>query len=535
MRLHRESLADTGFWEERGYTLPGFDVETVRKRTLEAPSWLHVGAGNIFRIFPAALQQKLLGNRSVDTGIIVTEMYDEQIIDSAFTAFDNLTIAVTLEASGELKKEILGSIVEALKPRESYNELKRVFCAPSLQMVSFTITEKGYAVKDSEGKVFPWIAADLGIGEGEIPSTTIGLVTWLCYRRYQEGRHPLALVSMDNCSHNGTVLEEAVRFFAESWVSSGLCDAGFLSYLGDPAEVSFPWSMIDKITPRPAESIIAELEGDGLEDMGLKQTDKHTFVAPFVNAESSQYLAIEELFPNGRPPLEEAGVIFSDRETIDRIEKMKVCTCLNPLHTVLAVFGCLLGYTSISDEMGDPMLKALVERVGYDEGLPVVVDPGIMSAEDFINDAINLRFPNPFVPDTPQRIASDTSLKIPVRFGETLKAYIARGERDLGFLRFIPLFFAGWLRYLMAVDDRGAAFEQSPDPNLPELHALLSSIFLGEDGPFHDRLQPLLSRADIFGIDLYEFGLGTKVEEYFAQMNSGPHAIRETLQRYLGL
>ena len=127
-------------------------------------------------------------------------------------------------------------------------------------------------------------------------------------------------------------------------------------------------------------------------------TEKNTFIAPFVNAEKPQYLVIEDNFPNGRPPLEEAGVYMTDRETVNNTEKMKVMTCLNPLHTALAVYGCLLGYNSIADEMKDNELRALVEKIGYDEGMPVVIDPKIINPSDFIHEVVEKRLPNPFVP-----------------------------------------------------------------------------------------------------------------------------------------
>ena len=85
--------------------------------------------------------------------------------------------------------------------------------------------------------------------------------------------------------------------------------------------------------------------------------DHTTYVAPFVNAEETEYLVIEDAFSNGRPELEKGGLMFTNRETVDKVERMKVCTCLNPLHTCLAIFGCLLGYRKISDEMNDPELK----------------------------------------------------------------------------------------------------------------------------------------------------------------------------------
>ncbi len=337
---------------------------------------------------------------------------------------------------------------------------------------------------------------------------------------------------MDNCSHNGTLLKEAVMTFVDRWIEQGIFPPDFRRYMDNERLVSFNWSMIDKITPRPADAVLRVLEKDGLEDMQLTRTEKNTFVAPFVNAEESQYLAIEDNFPNGRPALEKAGVLFSDRKTIDRIEKMKVCTCLNPLHTVLAVFGCLLGYTSISEEMQSPELKSFIEQVGYVEGMPVVVDPGIINARDFIRETIEVRFPNPFVPDTPQRIATDTSKKIPVRFGETLKAY-GREGKDISSLTFIPLFFAGWLRYLMGIDDQGKPFEQSPDPNLAEMKEYVTGIALGSSGPFSSQLKPLLSRPDIFGVNLYDSGAGVKVEAMFEQMISGSGAVVSTLRSYL--
>ena len=107
------------------------------------------------------------------------------------------------------------------------------------------------------------------------------------------------------------------------------------------------------------------------------------------------------LFPNSRIPLEKAGVVCTDRETVDRSERMKVCTCLNPLHTCLAILGCLLGYDRISDEMKDEQLSELVKRVGHDEGLPVVDDPKIIEPRRFLDEVLTKRFANSFIRDTP--------------------------------------------------------------------------------------------------------------------------------------
>lgn len=527
MKLSQDVLTNPHDWLRQGVVFPRFDREKVRLRTEEKPVWLHFGAGNIFRAFPARLQQQLLDRGLADSGIVVCETFDEEIIERAFTPFDNLTLAVTLKADQSIDKTLVASITRSLTGSAGRQELAQIFTAPSLQLVSFTITEKGYAVADDQGKLLPHIAADAG-RRPEAAASLIGLVAYLCLRRCQAGKLPLALLSLDNCARNGERLKTALLTVARGWERQGFAGREFVEYLQDEARVAFPWSMIDKITPRPAESVREMLAADGIEGMDIRQTARHTYVAAFVNTEECEYLVIEDRFPNGRPPLETAGVIFCDRETVDKVEKMKVGACLNPLHTVLAVFGCLLGYRLVSQEMDNAPLVRLIRLVGYDEALPFVPDSKIISPRRFIDEFINTRLPNPFIPDSPQRIACDTSQKIPVRFGGTLQEMERQG-RDLSRLKGIPLFIAGWLRYLLAVNDRGEPFTLSPDPLLGELCPPLQGIALGDRGPFAAALQPILANRAIFGVDLYRHRLAGKIEDYFRRLVSGPGAVRQTL------
>ncbi|NLN65550.1 MAG: mannitol dehydrogenase family protein [Clostridiaceae bacterium] len=537
MVLNDSGLQNKSAWQEAGFELPRFNRSDVREKTLESPVWLHFGAGNIFRGFLAALQQTLINEGKSDKGIIVCEGYDTEIIHRIYKPHDNLSVLVILKPDGNMEKKVIGSVVEALTvdstQLESWKALQDIFANPSLQMVSFTITEKGYNLTNVQGDFYPDVTSDFETGTA-LPKSFIGKLAALCHVRYKKGESPISLVSMDNCSHNGTLLYQAVDTFAREWAKRGLVDNGFVDYIENPDKVSFPWSMIDKITPRPDMGVKEMLDKSGLSNTEIVTTAKNTYIAPFVNAEKPQYLVIENLFPNGRPPLEEAGVIFTDRETVDKVEKMKVCTCLNPLHTVLAIYGCILGYKAIYEEMKDEQLNAFVQKVGFVEGLPVVVNPGIIDPEDFIREVVEVRFPNPFVPDTPQRIATDTSQKLAIRFGETIKAYERRSDLDVPDLKYIPLVFAGWIRYLLAVDDIGNPFTLSPDPMMDHLKKIVEGISLGDKGPFDEKLKPLLSDASIFGVDLYEIGLADKVLSYFAELIQGPGAVRETLKKYLG-
>ena len=152
------------------------------------------------------------------------------------------------------------------------------------------------------------------------------------------------------------------------------------------------------------------------------------------------------------------------------VETMKVCTCLNPLHTCLAVLGCLLGFTRISAEMQDADLKKLVEIVGYREGLPVVVGPGRHQPARVHRRGHRQAFPEPpppFLQDTPQRIATDTSQKIAIRFGSTIKKYAASDTLCVKDLKLIPFVLAAWCRYLMAVGDDGKPFQRATTRSCP--------------------------------------------------------------------
>ena len=531
MKMNLNALENREFWENAGVKLPEFSIETMRANTRENPVWVHFGAGNIFRAFIARLQQRLLNEGKADRGIIAVDTFDYDILDKIYAPYDNLTMLVLMNADGRLDKEIVASISEGLKGDSSdgtdYSRLKEIFRKPSLQMISFTITEKGYALKNLDGAYFPVVAQDIQNGPGQ-PRHAMRVL----YERFKAGALPLAVVSMDNCSHNGEKLQSSVLAVAKEWQKAGLVEAEFVAYLEDETKVAFPWSMIDKITPRPAGQVQAALEESGLTDMAPIVTSRNTYIAPYVNAETPEYLVIEDKFPNGRPALEAAGVYMTDRDTVNKVERMKVTTCLNPLHTALAVYGCVLGYTLIADEMKDEQLNKLVHEIGPVEGMPVVTNPGILSPEDFVNEVINVRIPNPFMPDAPQRIATDTSQKVGIRYGETIKAYVAK-YGDAKKLKAVPLALAGWCRYLLAVDDDGNSFELSADPMVPELTKALEGIEVGRPETYKGQLKPIQSNANIFGIDLYEAGIGETVESMFLEEIAGPGAVRATLKKYL--
>ena len=118
-----------------------------------------------------------------------------------------------------------------------------------------------------------------------------------------------------------------------------------------------------------------------------------------------------------------------------------------------------------------------------------------------------------------------------VYFGETIKNYQNEGK-PLAELKLIPLVFAGWVRYLMAVDDNGNSFELSPDPLLDTVCPHVSDIKLGDNEGVEEKIKPILSNVKIFGVDLYGIGMADQVIGYFKELNAGVGAVRATLKKY---
>ena len=165
-------------WEAKGYELPRYDRQALIKKTHDAPTWVHFGGGNIFRAFPAAVLNDLLNEGKYDRGVIVVVPRSYETIDKVYAPYDNLALYVALHADGSVDKKVIGSMTEALKADYQFQDWQRlveIFRNPTLQMVSFTITEKGYAFNDDD------------LSRGLKPALVMGKVTALMLERYNAG------------------------------------------------------------------------------------------------------------------------------------------------------------------------------------------------------------------------------------------------------------------------------------------------------------------------------------------------------------
>ena len=158
MKLSLESItSDAAAWTAKGVALPKFDIAAMRAQTKETPEWVHFGAGNIFRGFIGSLSQRLLNDGLAKTGIIACDTFDYEVIDKIYTAYDSVTLNVLLNPDGTTTREVLAGVAEGLKAdfsdAASAERLRSIFRAPSLKMLSFTITEKGYALRRPDGSL----------------------------------------------------------------------------------------------------------------------------------------------------------------------------------------------------------------------------------------------------------------------------------------------------------------------------------------------------------------------------------------------
>lgn len=527
VKLTDDYRRDARLFKDAGITVPQYDQAAMKAATDAHPVWVHFGGGNLFRCFHAKVAQDLLDSGDLQSGIIVATTHSATIPKTIYAPYENRMLQVIVAPDGSMEKNLIASVAHALYYNRAdpfgWFVLRAIFEQPSLQLVTMTITEKGYALRDMNGELTADAQYDITHGP-EVANTAMGAIARLLFARYQSGALPIAMVTTDNFSENGQYFENAILTIAQGWLDNGFVPQGFVDYLKDPKQVSFPWTMIDRITPAPAQSVADQLARDGFEDTTITKT-----IAPFGNTEQTHYLVIEDSFPNGRPPLEKAGVILTDRDTVNDADQMKVTACLNPLHTALGIFGSLLGYTAVADEMDNPDLAALVKRLGYQEDLPVVKDPKIINPKKFLDTLIEQRLPNKYIPDTPQRLATDASQMLSIRYGVTIQHYLDQGGDAVQKLVAIPLILAGWCRYLLGVDDKGEIFTPSPDPLLADLQKELRSVQVGQTTDVHAVLQPILSNKQIFGHDLYAIGLGDKVEADFKQMIAGPGAVAQAL------
>jgi fructuronate reductase len=332
---------------------------------------------------------------------------------------------------------------------------------------------------------------------------------------------PFAMVSCTNFSGNGKVTGGTLRLMARAWEKLGRAPAGFLAYLSDPARFSFPNTMIDRIAVPPDEVALATME-----KIGVRST--------VVVTEKVRYWAVEDRFPAGRPPFDQAEGVFMcpDHDDVKRYEDMKL-RILNMSHSTIAGLGALLGYRGkygVYRAMQDKNVTGVIFKI-LDLVMRVIDRPKGIDPRDFAKDAIT-RLNNANIPDDPMRIAFHGSTKMKFRFMDTYYAGQKKGisENELAVL-LLPV--AGFLRYTLGIDDQGVAYALEDDPIKARLAACGAAATLG-DPSSAAAFKDLIGDSDVMGTDLYAHGnTGRTLESLVGKMLKGQGAVRAAVSEAL--
>ncbi len=344
--------------------------------------------------------------------------------------------------------------------------------------------------------------------------------TRFALERYKAGLK-FALVSCTNFSKNGYFTGATVRTIAKAWEEKGFAPKGFVSYLMDPKQFSFPNCMIDRIAVNPDAKTFETLNALGIN-------------SSVVVTEETRYWAVEDVFPNGRPAFELAKGVFmcESFEEVKQYEDMKL-RILNMSHSVIAGLGVLLGYRGnygIYKAMQDKEIVDIINKI-----ISIVIDtidsPKKLNSRDFAKNAIE-RLINPNIPDDPMRIAVNASTKVLPRFMETFFEGRQKGISE-DRLKVILLPVAGFLRYTLGIDDKGEKYELETDP-LKDLFIECGKKVKVGDAASAKFFEPMISDKSVMGENLYhEGGLGAELEKLAGRMLEGKDSVRKTLQEYL--
>jgi len=437
--------------EERGHPLNRLSLSTLAAAKADRPAYdpakvgvgiVHFGPGAFHRAHQAAFLDAIVA-RDPRWGICGVSLHSAGVRD-ALAPQDGLYTLAVLDA--EIRYQVLGSIREVLVGPEDIEAVLERLARPSVEVVTSTVTEKGYCLDPKWELDFshPDIVHDLA--HPDRPRSFIGYVAAGLKRRRAAGLDPFVLIACDNLPKNGERLKLAVTAFAShlddelaAWISTRL---------------QCPCTMVDSITPATDDALRARVaDVIGLEDAWPIQREAFT-----------QWVIENHTHPGG-PDWTSAGVTLTDNVPAYERAKLRL---LNGPHSTLAYVGLHKGYETVSEAMTDPELAGLVRDIMIKDVVPLLDAPAGMDLPGYC-EAILGRFRNPAIRHLLSQIAWDGSQKLPIRILSSLSEALARGA-DVSRLC-VPL--AAWMRFVRSKALKG---ETITDPLAEELLALGRSL-----------------------------------------------------------
>ena len=418
-------------------TLSSLPVEVPRPaydRDRVSIGIVHIGVGGFHRAHQAMYLDRLMNDgQALDWGICgVGVMPSDRRMAEVMAAQDGLYTLVVKHPDGTYEPRVIGSIVDYLFAPDDPEAVVERIAAPSVGIVSLTVTEGGYNIHPVTGEfdaTNPDVRHDLQ--PSATPRSVFGLVIEALVRRRDRGAPPLAVVSCDNIQSNGDVARRSFSAFARlrgaelgSWVER---------------EVRFANSMVDRITPRTTDDDRAEVASR------FRIDDQWPVVCePF-----TQWV-LQDTFDR-RPPLEDAGVQLVD--DVEPYELMKL-RLLNASHQALCYFAYLAGYRLVHEATQDPLFARFLRAYMNDEATPTLEPVPGVDLEHYKGSLIE-RFCNGEVRDTIARLCAETSDRIPKFVLPVIRHNLDHGRP----VALSSAVVASWARYAEGVDEEGQPIE----------------------------------------------------------------------------
>lgn len=432
---------------------PAYDPSSVR------PGIVHLGVGAFHRAHQAVYTDTALALAGGDWGICAVAPRSERTVAQLAPQDGLYSVLVRRPDGRDPSIRVMGALVEVLGARQRPDDVLARLVDPSVAVVSLTVTEKAYHLAAGTGRVDlndAEIQADLAAGDGSAPVTVPGLLLAGLRRRARTHGRPVTVLCCDNILDGGRVLAAVVRELGDQLPGG---DPALATYLGE--SVSFPSSMVDRITP-------ATTEADRAEAAGLLGVTDEATVAP---EEFSEWV-IEDNFAGPRPAWERAGVVIAPDIAPWQVRKLRV---LNAGHSLVAYAGRLLGYEMVAQAVADPDVAAAFRRLVAEDVAPSLPPVPGEDLERY-SETVLARFANPAIAYRNEQVGSDGSQKVPQRLLGIVRDDLAAGHDP----RWAALAVAAWLRYLAGTDEQGRAIEVN-DPLADRLVPLAREMV--EGGP----------------------------------------------------
>ncbi len=405
--------------------LPGSVERYSYDRDAQAIGIVHFGIGAFHRAHQAWYTDRAMDAGDRDWAICGVSLRSPDVARQ-LEPQDGL-YTLTAREGGRQDIRLVGAVREVLFAPDNAGAVVARIAAPECRIVSFTVTEKGYA-RDASGGL------DLAAAQaGFYP-----LLARALELRMARGLPGITLLSCDNLAGNGTVLRSLVR----EWLAARSPEV--LGWFD--RECTVPSTMIDRIVPRTTAADRAALADRlGMVDAGAVFTE--TF---------SQWV-IEDDFASGRPAWEAVGAQMVGDVAPYETAKLRI---LNGAHSLLAYCGLRAGHEFVHEAIADPALRGLADALMREEAPPTIDAPPDLDLAGYADRLVE-RFANPSLRHALPQIAMDGTQKIPQRWLDTA-LWLRKHDRAAPALRAA---MEGWLWHL--ADGRFV-----DDPLGPELAGL---------------------------------------------------------------